>query len=1377
MSPKKIAKPRNPKAKKAETKTLCEHKSTGGGGSGDSSLDYLLKYMPVGLTGIRVGEVVEGIPCKDSQGGVMTMRRSLTSVTTTTTPLPTPAAATPVTTAVDDVLLFPPMQTYLNTIWKQANEAQLKEFFTKIRRIPFFAQFPNDVAIRTWLTSNQSSKMEMNLGEHGNLLLKFSGLPIRFTTGEINLSEDEQLELLSQEQPYFNFYAKIQKRNQGKTFLTLSSKWWTVSLQSHATRRSGQFDGWIINLFDSRTAAELRANDVQVTTIDRIPHSFEGQAMHLIGFYTGHDQTTSAISIITAATTTPIPPAAELAYGYIKILPPSGLKSLIQKIIRFQPKFVKLGGGGGGGGGKQEDILALDLLTMACKALATHPGSFNPNAGKGGSFSSGLEGLCKRLAVIAVEDSKPADVADVASLMWGAYICRRIAGWKPPPSLLAKWISIARGLYEQSAYLHRDTTGPPRLLLQERTLNNHMSALEQCTVLLGSNFLGSMEFDRKMFGYLSIHYINSTRVGSVTRPKTMPIYHCVDHHWAPLIAYTIDRSLVKAKHQAKHPSKPFKGIYEYLFENLTGVNVRKIENLIQFFQNRKHEVKHIRRGQEVYWRLYTKHLGHPGPVRIPLQEPPNLIKFNHSLHLSWLSGLVGEIPSQDPQRKNIINCLRIDRLEDVVPMVKLTGSAFRGKSEEVARKLNLSTQIEDEERARTREILMDWGAPLDRLKEVVPHPKFIGTRARLMMKEDETASYVVQQSLDSKEVIPWEDFRHLTVFYPAQSSDEIGTGRSRRTVLLSLDNPTDAYARIGDGVAQDHKNLLLTMIHQYSQDEMNFVLRYVDTYDLTVVLPKLMRDGSGETESADIKLVDVHRFMLQLSLLYPAIVRTKGIAKFQITSLPAYRTIISQVRRSTMDEMIIDTAAWGQQLEDNAQRSPMSHQIDSLQQMKKTHVLGIRGHFIWIPVGMGKTFIVLSYLRYLKLNDALPAYIIYTLPPSAMATVVNELILFQMKIHVLDPTKANRVKHNLNVATLDPNGDHITFSSGCQPQPHCINLIEHDHVRNCATMLGTVMSQSVFIMDEIHNAITQATQRTKNFMLLAQLSQEFIGMTGTAVINNDVYQLMPWMKLIVPYTLSPNNYQTSLTTMIAKKVNTGNRVHPEEIEVQFSMWPNHIWEAYADLVPLALHGRNPHFTDRDLRAATEICYDILDSFMVRKTMDLVKEGIYVMLVARDHRHQDRLCNLLMNSEDAPNPKYVLILGHMKSQCQPNVVDKLDSINLTAENLHKTNMTAYKVVLVPQQRVEGYSLTYLTAMVRAPYPSNQSKREQMEGRINRLDLTSKQPKDLYYYTYHTGITSLFLQKHKHANNLADALRIIAQEIQVSSLLSSADSKTM
>jgi SNF2 family DNA or RNA helicase len=142
------------------------------------------------------------------------------------------------------------------------------------------------------------------------------------------------------------------------------------------------------------------------------------------------------------------------------------------------------------------------------------------------------------------------------------------------------------------------------------------------------------------------------------------------------------------------------------------------------------------------------------------------------------------------------------------------------------------------------------------------------------------------------------------------------------------------------------------------------------------------------------------------------------------------------------------------------------------------------GSILWIDVGMGKTLIVLSYLKYLMDNGIMSSYCCYTLPPSALDSIVKEIGLLGIPYNILD---------------MRQNSRNQTLRHGC------INLLFHDHLRlgNIADQLRSVSDNLTFIIDEFHQCLSSTTIRTSLTLEIAKLSNRFIAMSGTILNSID----------------------------------------------------------------------------------------------------------------------------------------------------------------------------------------------------------------------------------------------------------------------------------
>ena len=480
---------------------------------------------------------------------------------------------------------------------------------------------------------------------------------------------------------------------------------------------------------------------------------------------------------------------------------------------------------------------------------------------------------------------------------------------------------------------------------------------------------------------------------------------------------------------------------------------------------------------------------------------------------------------------------------------------------------------------------------------------------------------------------------------------------------------------------------------------------------------------------------------MKISLLYPsALQRVPGNAlKFKVRIGPLLwhiRKIIVEYLNSGLKD--VNNENWGNTGE-RAGRKLWDHQKSSIKEMIAAHRLGRKGHFIWIDVGLGKTLIVLSYLKWLKEQSQLPKYIIYTLPSSAITSIREEIKNYGFRSLLLVPLKSLKKEYLANGVPKS------YVRKGCIPEPYTINLIEHDHLRRCEDILPEYMSESIFVIDEVHKCLNE-TKRTAVALQFSHLSQEFIALTGTPIIDSNTYKLIWWLEQIVPFEVNERNFWASANGMVAKRVNTGVKVNRKDVRVELSSEEDRV---YKSLVSPALGGTNSNPRPEDLRNAMNISYVATDRGITKQVKGFLESGHGVFVVAKDRSHQIRLRDIFLKSFSI-RPKDIFLIS------------KDRSIFLTDKAVSSNKVRDYKIVITTIRHSEGYTLTRLSAMVSGVYPSNNATREQLEGRINRIGQKSD---TVYYRIVHAGILTYILEHHNDARNLSAVLSAIADEIKM------------
>jgi hypothetical protein len=961
-------------------------------------------------------------------------------------------------------------------------------------------------------------------------------------------------------------------------------------------------------------------------------------------------------------------------------------KSLLQKIIRFRPTRVELRDG---------IVVSAEQALLGCLAiLATHPGSFVPDIQR---YVTGLESMTKRVAVTVFEDSYLSDgEASLFSIISGSLLAQRVRSWRPDEELLKSWFRTALQAWEELVAVEVDYKGEvnkkPYLLDADNKLLENSSAILDELRSFPSD-LGLARGWARDDPDLELTMANDT-------PEVMALAHCVDQHWAPGVVHYFEPEFIKAVSIGHSIGQPFKQLFGVIWDKSSSLNPRRAPLELE-----QEAIVEIRKAQNRFLQaLQDDHTER--------ETTGESFEMEYILDDSWIAGLVGPIEITLSKMPVMIVTLSSD---DPLQLVAIRRPSRNMKDEKIDPKVEEAAILAAKKR-------LTLGLPLN--KAHVPHPSLADHRVFLVEGDD--AHYVVQKGRGCERVT-WEDARNLKIRLPVHP----------RLVDRSVEN---ALAHSGCGVEEDAEDSLDMLVYTTERDVIRRALVYMSTFGSDIEMNRISRDGGGTYHSVLLEDAAAYQFMLEISLIYPAALSPKknGPSRFTVPIGPLLWTIRERISKR-ISNITLGRDGWDQVPFRDESRTLWPHQIEMVEEMVARHVDGGKGHFLWVTVGLGKTSAVLSFLQYLYKEGKLPKYIIYTLPSSAIRSIVREIERFSIPVNVIIPL-TNIKKQASAFSDLD-----VLVSKVPDPVPYAINLIEHDHLRKCEETLLRVSPEVFLIVDEVHKTLND-TKRTSVALELAHLSHDFVVLTGTAVIDSNTYKLMNWLKQVVPYEVNTKNFWVAANSMIAKKVNTGVKV--ETLDIVASMSHDEE-ERYRKLVPAALGGENSNPVWSDWNEATNICYTASNREIVRVTKTLLDEGRGVMVVTKDSAHQKLLAGMIREGTNLREDDIFLLTGNA-------------SIFLTDESVQKKEVRDYKVVITTVRKAEGYTLTRLSAMVSSVYPSNNALRIQMEGRINRI---CQKNEKILYRTVHCGILTSILRNHMKAKNLTQALEGLAKQVSM------------
>lgn len=887
-------------------------------------------------------------------------------------------------------------------------------------------------------------------------------------------------------------------------------------------------------------------------------------------------------------------------------------------------------------------------------------------------YVGGIESCLKRLAVSIVEDSYVNDYGNIVKLLAGALVAQRSKVWKPTSSYLKLVYETAlEALVSDNYYEWKNDEYPPAVI--QKSIDDF--TLASCLI----DEIRSLKTDYLLFRSL-FRNKGKNKKTYVSRPDKMPVWHCIDQHWVPDFVYLLPSETVTSL--AVPGLEPYKKLLRDVFHKVTGFNTRKSDYTSSGFVKSDSFIQVVKKAQLLAYQIKTTSYR-------PRNALTTYVTGEYALDRSWIAGMVGVIESN--QRPPVLITLKPQDPEQFVvvrrPSRDMKEHTITAEREEAA--------IEEAKRVLKR------GVKLDKIASSIPTLK----NATLIRSEDDEEVFIFQVDGKNK---TWDEVSQIIFKVPQLT-------------------PSKSIFEWSNGIEIDANEKL-------SLDDGNTIRRaltYLTGFKPVIELPKISRDGGGTKGAVSVDDVAVYHFLLELSTLYPAALRRRegSIQIFDVVNGPILWSLVDWLRSKMQ---VSFDSNWP--LIKKPDRKPWSHQEESLREMIEVNKNGRKGHFLWIPVGLGKTFIVLSYVRYLDMKKKLPPYIIYTLPASAIASIINEIKVFGLDFEIMIPTKSISKDH--------PFRDKINNS--CTPARHKITLIEHDHLRRCEEQLTTHITESLFIIDEVHKALNE-TKRTALALQLSHLSVDFIALTGTPIIDTNIYKLIWWLEQIVPFEVNELNFWVAANSMVAKKVTTGVIVNTLQYEAQ--MTKDEVI-AYKRLVGPVLGGTNQNPRIEDINRALDICYTTSTRTLVQLTLDKLRQKEGVMLVAKNVSHQEQLAKQLV--EGGVNSRDIFLITKDKT------------IYFTDEAVESGKVHDYKVVIVPIQKSEGYTLTRLKTMITGVYPSNNATREQIEGRINRI---SQKSKTVDFITVHTGILTYIMNKHVDARNISKVLQNIAQNIEL------------
>lgn len=538
-----------------------------------------------------------------------------------------------------------------------------------------------------------------------------------------------------------------------------------------------------------------------------------------------------------------------------------------------------------------------------------------------------------------------------------------------------------------------------------------------------------------------------------------------------------------------------------------------------------------------------------------------------------------------------------------------------------------------------------------------------------------------------------------------------------------------------------------------------------------VTLPRVSRTGQGTKQALTGGEAQTYRLMRLLSQLYPDALWPDPKRPFGF--ITACHGLRQEIRRKMLNmlEQRIDRT-FSVPTDDRCLRPQQASAVQAMLRQDQEAL----GNFLWMLVGSGKTRTALEFVH----RRGRVSAVLWCLPRSATRTVVHEIRRFGWSVQVLVSSVGRKRKAESWVGS-DTN---VTLSRTLPAG--VVTIVEHDDLRNLQHDLARSMPTCAMIFDEVHRAMAQQTKRTAAALALARIARCFVAMTGTPVVDSRTHSLQRWLALCVGFPVTGRNHWVAANAMVARLSKTVMKVREVEIEVPMTAEES---DAIQLLLPPRLGGTAHH---PDWMQAYRLSQQCCTAALVRTTYNVVygsrgpkptgldvahdpdahqyacactatmepSESMFrhleqrVLLVAERQAH---IVELVLKLIAANVPvEHMYCIGGRRPKDLPSEVRHSGSVCITWESLERPKP---RICIVPIRYCEGYSLTWMTALVTGVYPSNQARREQMRGRINRVGCARLHRTIM---TLHAGITTRMLRYHRDAANLQQALRCISKD---------------
>lgn len=1256
----------------------------------------------------------------------------------------------------------------------------------KFNQLAFFRDMPVERRIK-WLVKNASTNNDLYLSDLTNIRLKFVSLGGKFM--EKALTSEQISYLLNAESvrmtEVYDMFPKSKGKGFGKrhTLVFRPGNWSLASIKDlEAPDYLDEYRGLILTWMGVLTILPTKTRDSFYMLNESNKLVVQGPPKEMINTDTRRISAfkTEFDTLLSNESYAKIVP-------YLKWLSPSMHKSLLQKIIRYRPKTVTMM--------DCREYNAVDVCQTSFLMLLIHGGSFVPDIKR---HVSGRESAFKRLAVSIAEDSFVEDGSVLTFLFLQAYWCQRFKEYRPTSKIVKRCLKIIRTVIEEPRAFKYDLHNVEEWDLDAELERGFETGSDRRGRRDGGDDGDVVPIDYHLANWMIITklrsfkwdidmmqsiYENSGRFSKreIDRSpdadtRNMMVSHALDQHAITDLGYYIHPSVFE--HLPAAPNNNYTVLFRAVWQKITGNNSRRDPPI----DTSDPVVQAISTGQLLTWGLKSGVvINRKIPVTPSASGASRTRTIKYHLKPETLAGLVGAREFSHNRTVAYV-VLRTDDLGECLVIRK----PARGKT---------SVEYTEEEKHLISERFYSVMEEGFTITKAPPALKFLNGKRMVLRRttgaaesiasslsetsddrdlDDETSETREWWIIDPRDGLEtkWEEWCHLEYEIPVYDTrDDNGESDEES----EKENTDLGFMLNGNYIVPRHKTRLRELVDKYGRAVVERALTYLDTYQSTITLMKISREGTSVEYSVNTLDTFVNFFLSELVCIFPAALchghisqkalkrhqsrpttdaenvdltnlkesaealkteveggRGQNTGKWSIKSGPLMWYMVDQIREmvtaqkadsshadssSSEESSSSSSADRGYPTPKKEKRKLWEHQLEAIHTLETSPK---KGKAIWIPPGLGKTAIVTSYISNQINRGTIQKYIIYTMPASAMATIKRELEMRGLPW--------------------------VRYKKNNPLEPYHINIILHDELRFAIVHLKDehVLSETLLVNDEFHKTLNE-TQRTSAALEMAHMCDEFICMTGTLIKDSNIKDLIKWLEQLVDFEVTLENYWVAIGSLISRKVQTTVVVNREVIEAEMTKSER---KRYYQLVPEKLGGTA---TNIDFLSAVEVSYEAVTRRMVDEIVKCVEDpkirGAFV--VAKNIAHQHEIGERLMERG----------IKHIA------YISKDNSLSLTPSDPKpgpSRTKNSPQVVLTTMFHAEGYNMTRYTNMITSVYFSNLATREQLEKRINRIDQTAK---EVTITLVHSGILSYIHHRYENVRSLAEMMKDFASEVAI------------